>query len=166
MKSTLDFQFEQLPLKALIKESELYKLMRLKIEAVKDQAEKRRQYEILSVAELNTNIEILYLYYTNNILIDVFKLIEPNGENPSENSLVYIVNWGNNEKKQKMMSLICKMLSQLDIDNISASAEKTYLYHKMTTIIERNRKENRHFLFDATFWKTFFKLYEKYHELK
>lgn len=166
MNSSLDFNLENKPLKELIIEANMYDAIKRKIHNdALDRDEKERRYKVVNVAELNTNIAIMYIYYKNDMLSDMFKLRDIFGKSSSDKTQMYIVDWGNIDQKNKFMSLICKMLSELSVDHIAATQEKTDLYHEITEFIDSCRKTARPpFLTDVNFWMLYFKFYDKYHE--
>jgi len=166
MNTQLNFEIADKTLEEHIHDAETCAAMRKSMYAHSmDPEEQKKKLEIIRIAELNSRIGILYFYYGKGLLHDVFKLYERLGRNSDLSSFPYLIDWGNDQKMTSSMSLICRMLSGLDVENIADTDEKTDMYSNLTTIIEASAKPGgKPFLLNVLFWEQYFEFYEKYHE--
>lgn len=156
MNKNADFRIEKdLSMEELVNDARTYPMLRSRL---RDMGKKDDADELI-IAEMNTNISILYKYYLEDTVDEMFRIGAL-----GEESEIYIVRWGSQNRKTRYMSKLCLMLSGLSVDRIAETQEMTDMYHELTEMIDGSRVTNRRsfVLEDADFWNTYFEFNEAY----
>ena len=168
MKTKSDFVLEDKPISELIADAESYQQLRKNLLNINRPAKMYDDEKIL-IAQLYTNMSILYTYHKKGLLSKYFEYYEicrkTGVQASSKGSSLYIISWGSNdEMRSQFMSKICKILSKLSVDRIASTAYMADLYHNITEIIDGGRKSGIGLrqLDDFVFWNEIFTFYDAY----
>ena len=172
MKKAMTFRIDEQSLDDLICEAESYEELRLKVRFASNSSKQAAEkLQTVDIAQMNTNMAILYHYYRNGTLNTAFSSYhddDPDSDDPSLSSEeIYTVRWGNTARANKTMSLMCRMLSELSIDRIAETYEKTDLYHEITEFIDKSRRKHsaQYILNSPEFWTLVFRFHDLYYDL-